>query len=72
MQGDDLHGLALGEEPGGVGHPFPVEPFAGGAAQFALAETLELAHGDAEQLRGGLEIVARALGEGPPMLLGGR
>lgn len=71
LRGDDLHRVAGGEEAGGGGHALALEPFARGAAEFALAAAFELAHGDFQKLRGGLQVVTGALGERTPERLGG-
>ena len=69
---DDLHGLAGGEESGGGGHALALKPFAGRAAEVALAEAFELAQGEAEVAGGGGDVPLGALGEGAPKCFDGR
>lgn len=66
MSGHELNRLAGPEELGGGGHAFPLEPFAWGAVQVALAETLQLAKREAEQFGGAACVPFCAPGEGLP------
>lgn len=58
LGGDALDGLAGGKELAGGGHAFGVKPVVRRGPQLFLAKAFNLAHGDAEELRGGADLPA--------------